>query len=206
MVILKLWTATSAAGAVLFHCCLSLIQSGHILFGSSTKLCGRLVCWLRAAESSPATLVASQLLPPGQLTPSSIQRRDQGEETVDPLHINDARAVKSCWNILNTSVRVSALMLCPMIEVLTRPDTVRPACLLRKKDSSAFCCWSLLWLSGLYAMMKCRPAGYSGLIKEQRSEVSFNEALKRGPTTHAYPLSSISGASGGICKPFDKHP
>lgn len=42
-----------------------------------------------------------------------------------------------------------------------------------------------------------QPAGYSDLIKEQSSEVSFNKALKRVPTTHAYPLSSISGASGG---------
>lgn len=34
------------------------------------------MCLLRAAESSPATLVASQLLPLGQLTPSSVQRQD----------------------------------------------------------------------------------------------------------------------------------
>lgn len=44
--------------------------------GSSTILCGRLMCLLRAAESSPATLVASQLLPPGQLTLNSIQRHN----------------------------------------------------------------------------------------------------------------------------------
>lgn len=50
------------------------------------------------------------------------------------------------------------------------------------------------------------PASYSDLIKERSSEVSFNEALKKAPTTHAYPLSSISEASGGICKAFDKHP
>lgn len=52
-----------------------------------------------------------------------------------------------------------------------------------------------------------QPAGYSDLIKEQSSEVGFNEALKRAPTTHAYPLSSISGASrGGFVRLSDKHP
>lgn len=47
-----------------------------------------------------------------------------------------------------------------------------------------------------------KPTGESDLIKKQRSELSFNEALKKAPTTHAYPLSSISGASGEICKPL----
>lgn len=47
-----------------------------------------------------------------------------------------------------------------------------------------------------------QPAAYTDLIEEQSGKVSFNEALKRAPTTHAYPLSSVSGASGGICKPF----
>lgn len=41
-------------------------------------------------ESSPATLVASQLHPPGQLTPKSIvrtawQEEEEGEETVEPM-------------------------------------------------------------------------------------------------------------------------
>lgn len=60
---------------------------------------------------------------------------------------------------------------------------------------------SLLWL---YTALsdEIQPAGHCDLIKEQSSEVGFNEALKRAPTTHAHPLSSISGASGGICKPF----
>lgn len=51
-----------------------------------------------------------------------------------------------------------------------------------------------------------QPAGYSDLIKERRSEVGFNEALKKAPTTHAHPLSSISGASGGFVSLSDKHP
>lgn len=51
-----------------------------------------------------------------------------------------------------------------------------------------------------------QPAGYSDLIKQQSSEVGFNEALKRTHTTHAYPLSSISGASGGFVSLSDKHP
>lgn len=38
------------------------------------------LCLLKAAEISPATLVASQLLPPGQLTPSSIQRLDHTKQ------------------------------------------------------------------------------------------------------------------------------
>lgn len=80
MLILELGTITSAAAeALLFYCHLNSGTS----FGNSTKPCGRLMCLLKAAESSPATLVASQLLPPRQLTPSSTLRQNHTEETVE---------------------------------------------------------------------------------------------------------------------------
>lgn len=45
------------------------------------------MCLLKAAEGSPATLVASQLLSAGQLTPSSIQRHNHTEETVEIIRV-----------------------------------------------------------------------------------------------------------------------
>lgn len=67
---------TTSAPLLLFHCCRGLI---HSHFGNSLGKRHKAVWEVGVfAESScsPAALVASQLLPPEQLTPSSAQRQD----------------------------------------------------------------------------------------------------------------------------------
>lgn len=79
---------TSAAKALLFHCPLSLIQA-HPLEAAQSIVGGRLMCLLKAIESSPATLVASQLLLSRQLTPSSMLRQNhkKKEEHVEFIKV-----------------------------------------------------------------------------------------------------------------------
>lgn len=57
-------------------------------------------------------------------------------------------------------------------------------------------------LYSLFSVMKYSQQAALTSLKSRVVKFGFNEALKWAPTTHAYPLSSISGASGGICKPF----
>lgn len=76
---------------------------------------------------SPATLVASQLLlpPPGQLTPSSIQRRDhkESQKLWDLFKESTAKGYLLCQIIIiyfdRAQREVMSLMSCLMREVLT---------------------------------------------------------------------------------------
>lgn len=167
-------------------------------FGSGTKHCGRLMCLQKATKCSPATLPVSQLLPLQQLAASSKQR----QETMEVIKVLGMFKLSNHGHMVGQSSWVRSFDVRPSNWRIDMTWCSVSSLFALKKDITDLyrsTYWSLLCLYGLYAVMNYSQQ--ATLTSLKRSEVSFGEALKRAPTAHAYPLSPISVASAGICKP-----